>query len=31
MEQKEMILNDVVKVPPYAKIKVYSDDKPENY
>ena len=31
MEQKEMILNDVVKVPPYAKIKVYWDDKPENY
>jgi len=26
-----MILNDVVKVPPYAKIKVYWDDKPENY
>ena len=31
MEQKEMILNDVVKIPPYAKIKVYWDDKPENY
>tara|TARA_R100001509_G_scaffold50277_2_gene27576 strand:- start:8388 stop:10757 length:2370 start_codon:yes stop_codon:yes gene_type:complete len=31
MEQEEMILKDVVKIPPYAKIKVYWDDKPENY
>lgn len=31
MEQKEVILKDVVKIPPYAKIKVYWDDKPENY
>jgi hypothetical protein len=31
MEQKEVILKDMVKIPPYAKIKVYWDDKPENY
>jgi len=31
MEQEEVILKEVVKIPPYAKIKVYWDDKPENY
>lgn len=31
MEQEEVVLKEVVKIPPYAKIKVYWDDKPENY
>ena len=31
MEQEEVVLKEVVKIPPYAKIKVHWDDKPENY
>ena len=30
MEQEEKVMNKV-QIPPYAKIKVYWDDKPENY
>jgi hypothetical protein len=30
MEQEEKVINKV-QIPPYAKIKVYWDDKPENY
>jgi DNA repair exonuclease SbcCD ATPase subunit len=30
-QEKTMIETNKVKIPPYAKIKVYWDDKPENY
>lgn len=31
MEQEKTIEVNKIKIPPYAKIKVYWDDKPENY
>lgn len=32
MNKEENVVNqDIIKIPPYAKIKVYWDDKPENY